>query len=291
MSLKDKLAHYGWELAFGSLPKNFEVGKSMLENMQPIRNPYKNKWFADPFILNVTEHSLEVLVEEFDYNVKRGRIAKLTIDTNTNIITDCKIILDLKTHLSFPVIYRVNETIYVHPENSESGSSYIYKYDKDTDMLVDAKLMIDEPLTDAIINKIGKDYYMFATKLPEPNGSRMHIYKSSTFIGGYEKITSVNYSSNYARMGGNFIDCDNKVYRIAQDCNGAYGKGLIIEEFDFNIQNCQRKTLVRWEMPLLSKYEGLHTFNTFNNTFIVDLKKYDYPLTHKAITIIKSLLK
>ena len=48
--------------------------------------------------------------------------------------------------------------------------------------------MIEEPITDAIIKKINNEYYMFGTKLPNPNGNYMHIYKSSNFIGGYKEI-------------------------------------------------------------------------------------------------------
>ena len=64
---------------------------------------YKNKWFADPFILDFDDKKITLLVEEFDYSIHRGRIARLVIDRNSWTITDCKIILDLGTHLSFPM--------------------------------------------------------------------------------------------------------------------------------------------------------------------------------------------
>lgn len=291
MGFKDKIAHYGWELAYGSTPADIASGKNILKEMHEIKNPYRSKWFADPFILDVTDNEIELLVEEFDDCVKRGRIAKIRIDRQTDTITDCKIVLDLKTHLSFPVIYRIDGNIYVHPENSASGSSYIYKYDKATEMLVEAELMLDEPVTDAIIKKINNEYYMFATKLPEPNGNIMHIYKSDSFVGGYKEVYSIQYKDYHARMGGDFIINNGKNYRIAQDCNGAYGKGLIIESFELKTEEFSGKTVKEIYMPFFSKYEGIHTYNTYGDYYIVDLKKYDYPLIHKFVTCIKRIIK
>lgn len=291
MSFKEKIAHYGWELAYGTVPSDIASEKNILKKLHEVKNPYKSKWFADPFILDATDKYIELLVEEFDDSVKRGRIARIRIDRITDTITDCKIVLDLKTHLSFPVIYRVEDTIYVHPENSASGSSYIYKYDKSTEMLVEAGLMLDEPITDAIIKKIGNEYYMFATRLPEPNGDTMHIYRSDTFIGGYKECNTIKYKDCHARMGGDFVHSNGKDYRIAQDCNGAYGKGLIIESFELNVEKFSGKTVKEIYMSSSSKYEGVHTYNTYGNLYIVDLKKYDYPLIHKLVTCIKRIIK
>ena len=290
MSFKEKIAHYGWELAYGTVPAHIASNDKILKEMHEVKNPYKNKWFADPFILDATDKYIELLVEEFDKSVQRGRIARIRIDRVTDTITDCKIVLELKTHLSFPVIYRIEDTIYVHPENSASGSSYIYKYDKTADMLIEAELMLDEPVTDAIIKKIGNEYYMFATRLPEPNGDTMHIYRSATFIGGYKEFHTIKYKDCHARMGGDFIVNNGINYRIAQNCNGAYGKGLIIESFELDGKEFSGRTVKEIYMPSFSKYEGIHTYNIYGGLYIVDLKKYDYHLIHKLVTYIKRII-
>lgn len=289
MNIKNKLGHYSWELAYGELsansfPMNFDT-----KNMKVIKNPYNNKWFADPFILKNSNSHLDLLVEEFDYNVNYGRIAKIVVDKTSNTIIDYKIILDIKTHCSFPSIYRCNDTIYVHPENSASGKSYIYKYDQKREYLIEPSLMIEEPITDAIIKKINNEYYMFATKLPNPNGNYMHIYKSSNFIGGYKEINHIKFDNNRARMGGYFIEKDNTSYRICQDCNGDYGKGLFLEKF-LNLESFFGQPIKHITTHKLSKYEGIHTLNTFENMYVIDLKKYDYPITHKLIRLVKKTI-
>jgi hypothetical protein len=247
-------------------------------NLNIVKNHFPNKWFADPFILEENSKNIQFLVEEFDYSVGRGRIARLLVEKKNNEIKECSIILDLPTHLSFPVIYRVNDIIYVHPENSASGASYIYRYDHVADKLVEPKLMVEEPVTDAIIRKEQDCYRMFATKLPDSNGCTLHEYRSSSLFGPYTHVCQELYEKNSARMAGMFLEFQNSIVRPAQDCFGDYGKAVIL--YDGNKELCRIA-------PISLKQAGIHTFNTLGNTFVIDIKKYDYPLIYKLIRLVK----
>lgn len=44
-----------------------------------IKDDYKRGWFADPFILDVSNNYMILLVEEFVYKLHRGVISKLVI--------------------------------------------------------------------------------------------------------------------------------------------------------------------------------------------------------------------
>lgn len=277
-SLKETLGHYTWDIAYGSYtPEILSKGLNR-SKINIVRNPYINKWFADPFILEDNPDAIELLVEEFDYSVQKGRIARLKINKKNHTIVECSIILELPTHLSFPVIYRRNGEIYVHPENSASGASYIYRYDRATDKLVDPQLMINEPLTDAIIRPEGKSYRMFATRVPDSNGCVLHEYSSEKFFGPYQHCGENIYPNNTARMAGMFIENNGMIVRPSQDCLNGYGNAVII--YDCHTPLCRIA-------PNTLKYAGIHTFNTFNGSFVIDLKKYDYPLLYKFIKKIK----
>ena len=92
-----------------------------------MKHHYRNRWFADPFILSVTEDRIFVLVEEFLDSIKRGRISLLEIqkeDYSLQNITPC---LELPTHLSFPAILRDGNRIWVYPENSASDCLSMYE--------------------------------------------------------------------------------------------------------------------------------------------------------------------
>lgn len=274
MSIKQKLMHYTWDLAYG------EFSSSILRNglegikLNYIKNPFPNKWFADPFILEEDSTSIQFLVEEFDYSVGRGRIARLLVDKENKEIKECSIILDLPTHLSFPVIYRVDNEIYVHPENSASGASYMYRYDRGGDKLVEPRLIIKQAIADAIIRHVDDCYIMYATRNPNANGCELIEYRSSSLFGPYTEYPPLYFELNTARMAGMFIGG----IRPAQDCYRDYGKAVVL----YNDKSVQCRI-----EPTDWRYAGIHTFNTLNQTFVIDIKKYDYPLLYKIVRKIR----
>lgn len=273
------MMHYSWDLAYGAYDENItQTGINGIK-LSFVKNPYTDKWFADPFILEEDAKCIQFLVEEFDYSIGRGRIARLLVNKEDNEIKECSIILDLPTHLSFPVIYRVDGEIYVHPENSASGSSYIYRYDKVEDKLVEPKLMVNEPIADAIILKDGDSYRMYATRVPDTNGCTLHEYVSHSLFGPYNHVGEDSFDKNTARMAGMFLTLANgQTIRPAQDCFGDYGKAVIM--YDGHVELCRLS-------PTSYKHAGIHTFNTLGQTFVIDIKKYDFPLLYKLIRAIK----
>lgn len=275
--IKAKLLHYTWDLAYGQYDNSI-LKKGIDEKcVHIVSNPYKNKWFADPFIYEENERFMHLFVEEFDKKVKRGRIARIKIDKQTNSIIECRIILELPTHLSFPAIYRINGKIYVHPENYASGGSYIYEYDKEKDRLINPIVLVEQPLTDAVIRKVNTGYEMSATVGKDANGCKLSIFDANNFLGPYHLKHTVQYADNSARMAGYYIELGAKVFRPAQDCNGDYGRAVWLYD---------EKRVVGRLIPW-GKYSGIHTFNSLGDTFVIDMKKYDYPLIYNYKKMIK----
>lgn len=289
-SFKVKLMHYTWDLAIIDYKETDLYERKSLSKYNLIKNPYKTKWFADPFILEITNEHLSVLVEEYDSNIKRGRIAMLKIQKSNWQIVDCQILLDLPTHLSFPVIYRKNDTIYIHPENSASGNSIIYKYDIINEKFKKVNIVAEIPYTDAIIADYwgNNDFYLFATKIPDPNGNNLLIYHSKEFEKGYHFYSELTFKSNIARMAGHIIKTKESLIRPAQDCNGDYGKSVIFQKIDFLNNEFSFTNIGELKPPFL--YEGLHTYNTFDDQIaIIDLKRYDYPLIYRSVRGLKKI--
>lgn len=278
-SIKQRLSEYTWDLAYGNFHEQDLISGIMWNNIQVITNPYKTKWFADPFILSATDKIIDLLVEEFDSNVNRGRIAHIKVDKSKKKIIECNIILDLDTHLSFPVIYYIDGNIYVHPENSASGCSKIYRYDQNINKLVDPITVCDAPLVDAIIRKTDSGYILYATKTPNTCGRVLDIYESKDFFGKYVLSGHTEFDRKEARMAGYFIETTHGLIRPSQDCNFNYGEATLFYK-DHKVISELR--------PKRTKYEGTHTFNTYGGIFIIDLKKYNYPIIHQ---ILKKVLR
>ena len=278
--LKDRLLHYSWDLAYGRYQESLLTSGLSESDYMLVKNPYKNKWFADPFIYKDTPESLELFVEEFDYSVGRGRIGHLVISKKDHRIESLNILLEKDTHLSFPAIYRIDGAVYVHPENSASGKSYLYRYDEALDKLVDPVELLAEPVTDAIIVEEDGKYVMYATRLPDPNGKTLFVYQADSFFGPYEYKESRTCDGAYARMAGEFIKMkDGRLIRPAQDCSGgAYGKAVCF---------MSGGKLLSYLSPCEPRYAGLHTFNKCGDTFVIDLKRYDFPWLYRLKTRLK----
>lgn len=273
--IREMLSSYTWDLALGQYDESILTKGVDINNLKIVRNPYKKKWFADPFILSEDENTIQLLVEEFDQDVKKGRIARLIISKRDNSILECKIILELDTHLSFPAIYRVENMVYVHPENSASGKSLMYRYDQKQDKLVDPIEILPKPLTDAVIFKIEDAYYMYSTVLPHNGGPDLHVYCSASITGPYIERESLDCKGNTARMAGAVLNTSKGRIRPAQDCTHDYGEAVLFYEGFSKIGE------IRPEKN--GPFAGVHTFNTMENTFVIDLKKYKYYRLRKFI--------
>lgn len=274
--IKVKLLHYTWYIAYGHYDESIIAQGIDVSKLHIVKNPYKEKWFADPFILEDNENNIKFLVEEFDKSVGRGRIARITVDKEKDVITDCNIVLEEQTHLSFPAIYRMEGKIYVHPENYASGKSYIYEYDRNSDRLINKKLLSEHPLTDAIIVEVGNKFKLLSTLGTDPNGSELSVFSSDSFLGPYVEETKEFYPNKTARMAGYVINTNEGLVRPAQNCDGAYGKNVVFYKGKQGIG-----ALSPW-WP----YSGLHTFNTYGSSYVIDLKKYDYPLIYKMKNLV-----
>lgn len=252
---------------------------------------YSNKkWFADPFILEYDNHFIFLLVEEFDYKVHRGRIAKLTIDRNNWTVIDCKILLDLDTHLSFPMIWREGTEVYVCPENYQSGGWNVYRYNSAQEKLEYVQHLIDEKLTDAIIWQSGKSYFLLSTYDPKPNGSELTIWKSSELLGKYEQYQRIKFDENIGRNAGMLFCHEDKWIRPAQECNTVYGHAIYFQEVRQIDGKFTFKEIYRFYSPHSIYNRGIHTYNTFKDMAVIDVKGDRYRWMAKLIRAISQAM-
>ena len=242
------------------------------------------KWYADPFILDCDDKQIELLVEEWSYSKNIGRIAKLTIDRHSYRIIDESIVLELDTHLSFPFIQRKDDVIYVSPENAFSGVWNQFEFNRKTNKLENKRVIISEPLTDAISTSLFGEELIFSTHLPTANKSVLSIYNSQGML-----LNSIHFSSNIARGAGDWFMLDGKVYRPAQDCNGGYGKAVIIQEVKrMGGYNFEFKDVCRVESNNAKFNRGLHTLNHYKGLTVVDVNGYKRKFLGRLTDILKS---
>ena len=255
-----------------------------------IQNPYRDRWFADPFILDFNDDRIEVLVEEFCYSVNRGRIAHISVDRKNLRITYFKILLDLNTHLSFPLIFRDNGRVYIMPENFESGHQTIYEYEQESDSLINPCIIYSGKLTDAVIFESGGKKFVLSTEVPEHNGNKLKIFELKA-----NQLSQVSFSifqNNVARNAGGIFQINNKIYRPAQVCDNNYGEAVEIQEMDTSMLPLIKfSPIVRMKSTSWAFSEGLHTFNTWRGMTIIDVHGYRKPFIGKSVEFMASIVR
>lgn len=247
-----------------------------------VKHNYKKSWFADPFILEVTDDEIHVLVEEFYKPIERGRISRLIVDKNSYELKHKDVVLELPTHLSFPVILRNGNDIFIYPENGESGELNIYHYLPNSNKCIKLDKLLDASVADAIITVIDGREMLFCTKQPNPNGNLLSVYLRDK-TGQFVESDCYSFDENVARMAGDFFEFKGRMYRPTQECNVQYGHAVTIQEMmqvngKFQFKEIRRLYSVHPKLTV-----GMHTFNMYKGHIVTDALGFDNMWIRKAL--------
>ena len=240
-----------------------------------MKHEYKDRWFADPFIIEESDDTIFVLAEEFMRDDRKARLAKLTVTKD-----DCKLLknetaLNLDTHLSFPNFIEIDGDTYVYPENGRSGKTDYYKLDIPLKYVGELSPL---PLADAVIQEIGGNYYLFFTLGNECNGKRLIVHVADNPWGPYKPKQEVVFKDNIARRAGRMFKFGNRLISPAQICNSSYGEGVCLQETILDNDKFLFKEIKRLYPTSKDYPSGLHTFNVFGNHVVIDGYRFKHPL-------------
>lgn len=261
---------------------NYELSPNLSNKVNWVKNAPKTSWYADPFIFKVTDNEIHLFVEEKPYVSDKGVLTLLVIDRRSYRYLRSKVILQLSTHLSFPYIMEIGGNTYVIPENYQSGKSISYLYDEVKEELVFHKVLIEEPLTDAIYFEKKGQMHTLATRIENCNGNVCCHYIDGKL---YEEIL---FPDDSARSAGHLFELDGKVYRPNQDCNGSYGRGVVLYELNETFEHKEKLRI----FPSSKRYNmKFHTFNVGSKGYIaVDGFGYRYKVG-SLLEKLKNLIK
>lgn len=285
-----ELRHNLWNIGF------IEEGLSdTLTKKKPkihwVKKCINDRWFADPFILDVTDSEIIILAEEFCYNVHRGRIARLVIDRKTHEEKSFEIILELPTHLSFPFIIRKNGKIYLMPENSASGCSTVYEYNDANRKVTPLHHIAEEPFADATIFELDGQSYLCTTMLPDSNSKSIKIYTlDKDDLKVVDRVATVEFPIVCGRNAGEVFSVDGQFYRPAQDCTKCYGHGVILQKMTIKEGKWVFEDVNRFYPNTFKYNQGLHTFNNYKGLIVIDARGFRNPIMGRLLTLLFKLI-
>lgn len=249
--------------------------------------PSLHQFYADPFILPSKNDEIKILFEELKFKEDYGKISLMTLNKNFKKISS-KLLLDTKSHLSYPFIYKENNKYYIFPEAAKTGKLACYGYDGEKEQFNFLKDIINLPLLDSTILKHNNKYWLFGTLGENTSTYKLNIFFSDNLLGPYQPHTCnpVRSGLNGIRSAGTFIEVDGKIYRPTQNCENNYGESISInkivklsetdflEEFYMDI-NINQKRKSNQGIYLI------HTINFTKNLVVVDGKYGTFSPLHQ----------
>jgi hypothetical protein len=248
----------------------------------------ENAYYADPFLLYSKDEILHILLEEFSFDNRYGKISLMKLDKSFNQV-DYKVLLDTKSHISYPFIFVENNRTYIFPEAGRSGKLSCYEYDTVNESINFLQDIIDLPLCDSSILKQDGKYWIFGTISDiDPvtdaiTDYKLHVFFSDTLFGPYvsHPCNPVKSGLNGSRQAGNFIEVDGIIYRPAQNCERLYGESITINKItELNEINIAEEPYLNININRKNKSNlGMHTIHTINvldDIIVVDGVKWTF---------------
>ena len=265
-----------WELAFLKESPD-EIVHGHKPHFVYIENPFKEYWFADPFILSIQGQFVNVLAETMPRkDESKATISQLDIDWQKKAIISMEKILEDEWHLSFPCILRKDGDIYVCPESAEAEKLYIYKLTQDKDgihHLEKIKSICDETVWDSDISSLFGAPRMFTAKR---DNYHLDIYSWDESLEKFVYDQSVSSRRQNMRMAGSLFKVGDDVFCPQQDSGYTYGNAVEINKIELvdGVFKLVSRVVIR--PPRRFMIDGVHTFNSYEGLVVVDILRQEH---------------
>ena len=245
-------------------------------NKTIILNPPKNKFWADPFLVN-EKNKKYIFFEEYCYKKEKGKI-KCGEILDKKII-NIRTVLSGPYHLSYPCINKINGEYYLIPECSESNELYLYKsvkfpYSWKKHIRLFDNIKLADP---TIFQDKNNQIWLFANTLNTQNNfnSKLNIYKlNDNFqnIIPHKKNPVINNYTNGRGAGNVFYNKDGELIRPSQNnTTKIYGGSLNFSKIEILSIDDYKETLLKNIKPKF-KYglKGVHHYTKDKENFLID---------------------
>lgn len=271
-----KLSLSKWNIGFAECTPECAVHdpKGLTSRIKWLEHGFDDRFFADPFILDVIDGRLHVLAEERAYDNNKGRIVLLEIDIRTGKLKDACEVLKNGSHLSYPFIIRHENHIFIVPESGSKGSLDLYRYDPASRKACFIMTLLPHPLIDATLFSHGGYWWLMAGDLRRKCNSNLWIYRSRGLTGEYTLIDGNPFirDESSARPAGGIFRIGGDLFRPSQNSRKGYGSSVKLNRICELSENGYREEPVAELTPPPDHHyrNGIHTLNFHKGFCVVD---------------------
>lgn len=284
------------------LRKNEVVKRIFCEKESVFKEP--KTILADPFLF-VYKGILYLFYEDKEMN-KNGVISMIYTKDLKNW-SEPIVVLKENCHLSYPWVFEKNDHIYMIPETCGLKEIRLYEATSDLATFKFVKTILHDD-TDhnngfsfsdsSIYEKDGFFYLM--TSVNDGQKNILKLFVSDRLDGEYKEHpqSPICVNNQYSRNAGCLFTYENKLYRVAQDCEKRYGDNVnLLEIKEMNSEEYQEVMVKSNIIPTDSAFykEGGHQFNIvlYKNNYLVatDAKEYHYFILYRIMRKLKKMFR
>jgi len=259
----------------------------------------KNVSRADTFIV-YKDNQYYIFFEEFDIKERHGYLCVGEYCSDSHEIKNIKVILKEKYHLSFPNVFLYQNEYYMIPESSENKTIDLYKFTNFPYELKKIRTLINNvSAADSVILQKDQIFYLFANLYTHDkclHSENLSIFQTKDFIN--DEFIDIHHNpvvtdNEFSRNGGQFIQNNNGLFRISQDCKTRYGYKINIMKVNKLSDRGYQEEPFKMIFPPKG-YIAFHTYNIINDLEVADGKtivKDPLVLISNLIDLCKIILK
>jgi hypothetical protein len=233
------------------------------------------RYYADPFVFR-HEGTDYVFCEEFPYATGRAILSVFTV-SGEGVASPPRPILERPYHLSYPMIFRHRDAIFMIPETSAAGGVELWRADRFPDRWVkEATIIEGTDASDATLIERGGRLWLFAAVAGSGQSSwdALHLFHADRLEGPWHPHPEnpVLIDARCARPAGHMFERAGTLWRPAQDCSGGYGSGLTMCSIDqLDPDHYTQRVEQRLMPPAAWRATGAHTLNAAGNIEVIDV--------------------
>ncbi len=236
---------YQWAIAVykGTSPSKLQPWRKAPETVITYKDvtDIKADFVADPFMILI-DQLWYMFFEVLNNGTSLGEIGYATS-------SDCiqwnygGIILREKFHLSYPMVFRNDQELYMIPETRQANEIRLYKANLFPQKWIQEKVLVKGDYADATIFSNDNRWWMFAL-----HGTKdLHLFYSDSLLGNWISHPAnpiIEDDMKTSRPAGRIIKENGKIFRLAQDGVPLYGNKVRM----FEITNLNRKNFSEIEL-------------------------------------------
>jgi hypothetical protein len=231
---------------------------------------------ADSFVVYEND-KYYIFFEEFDIEKRKGYLCVGELNQKNNTLDNVTVILKKDYHLSFPNVFRYQDKYYMIPESHANNTIDLYEFIEFPNKLKRVKTILEGNYADSVLLNYESNWFLFTNK--SQSSDDLHSKNLSIFVSDDLLNTDFKECHNnpivtdheFARMGGQFMKENSKLYRISQDCKTRYGYKINIMEVEkLNEKEYKEKCIEMIYPP--KGYIAFHTLNSAKDIEVADSK-------------------